>query len=207
MKLAVFGATGGIGGQVVKQALAQGHTVTAVVRDPARFTHPSDPGLHVVTAPDLKDGDVSGCDAAVSAIGPRRRSDVTVASGATRGILQALDRAGVGRFIAVSAMPVGPVPQGEGFLGRRVIYPLVSRALAGIYADLAVMEQQIAASGLTWTVVRPPRLNDKPRGDYRIAIGGNVTNGHFASRADIAHAILSFLDDDRVRNQAVGVAR
>lgn len=207
MKLAVFGATGGIGGQFVTQALEQGHTVTAVVRDPQRFTHPSDPALHVVTAPDLKDAVVSGCDVAVSAIGPRRRSDVTVASTATRGILHALDRAGVSRFVAVSAMPVGPVPQGEGFLGRRLVYPLISRVLAGVYADLAVMERDIAASGLTWTVVRPPRLNDKPRGDYRIAVGGNVPNGHFVSRSEVAHAMLALLDDDRARDQAVGVAR
>lgn len=207
MKLAVFGATGGIGGQVVTQALEQGHTVTAVVRDPQRFTHPSDPGLHVVTATNLADSPVSGCDAALSAVGPRKRADAGVASSATRGILTALDRAGITRFMAVSAMPVGPVPPGERLLGRRVVYPLVSRVFADLYADLAVMEREIAESGLTWTVVRPPRLTDKPRGDYRIAIGGNVPNGHFAARADIAHAMLALLDDDRARDRAVGVAR
>lgn len=37
MRLAVFGATGGTGRQLVEQALAQGHEVTAVVRDPARL--------------------------------------------------------------------------------------------------------------------------------------------------------------------------
>ena len=37
MKLTVFGATGGIGGQVVRQALAAGHEVTAVIRAAGRF--------------------------------------------------------------------------------------------------------------------------------------------------------------------------
>ena len=32
MKIIIFGATGGIGSQVVNQALAQGHTVTAFAR-------------------------------------------------------------------------------------------------------------------------------------------------------------------------------
>ncbi|NED84001.1 NAD(P)H-binding protein, partial [Streptomyces sp. SID11233] len=36
MKLTVFGATGGVGGEAVRQALAAGHEVTAIVRDPAR---------------------------------------------------------------------------------------------------------------------------------------------------------------------------
>jgi uncharacterized protein YbjT (DUF2867 family) len=37
MRLTVFGATGGTGRHVVQQALADGHQVTAVVRDPARL--------------------------------------------------------------------------------------------------------------------------------------------------------------------------
>ncbi|MYV41329.1 NAD(P)H-binding protein, partial [Streptomyces sp. SID1328] len=38
MRLTVFGATGGVGGEIVRQALDAGHEVTAVVRDPARLT-------------------------------------------------------------------------------------------------------------------------------------------------------------------------
>lgn len=40
MKLTVFGATGGIGKEIVQQALDAGHEVTAVVRDPARLPSP-----------------------------------------------------------------------------------------------------------------------------------------------------------------------
>jgi putative NADH-flavin reductase len=212
VKLTVFGATGGVGGQVVRLALEQGHTVTAVVRDAARFTQPGHKALHLVTVPDLADTDrlasaVSGSDAALSGVGPRSNKDVTAASSATRHIIAALDAASVTRFLAVSAAPVGPTPPGDSFFNRRIVHPLTRRFLAGIYGDLAVMEADIAASGLTWTVVRPPRLTDRPRGDYRTAIGGNVPGGHFLSRAELAHAMLSFIADDRVMGQAVGVAR
>lgn len=37
MKIAVFGAGGGTGGEIVKQALDQGHEVTAIVRKPEQL--------------------------------------------------------------------------------------------------------------------------------------------------------------------------
>lgn len=212
MKLAVFGATGGVGTQLVKLALEQGHTVTAVMRNPAKFTLPSHDQLHLVTVPDLADTErvqatISGSDAALSGVGPSGSKDVTAASVPTRHILTALQGAGIERFVAVSAAPVGPIPEEDSFLNRRVVYGLTRKFFAGIYADLAVMEQEIAASGLQWTVVRPPKLTGKPVGEYRIAIGGNVPRGMFASRAEVAHAMLALLADDRAIRQAVGVAR
>jgi uncharacterized protein YbjT (DUF2867 family) len=124
MKLTVFGATGRIGGHVVRQALDAGHTVTAVVRDPARFevTHPA---LEVATVPGLTDPGVLGSalessDAAISGVGPRGRKEGPVASSATRGILRAMEASGVRRFVAVSAVPVGPVPEGESLFNRRI---------------------------------------------------------------------------------------
>lgn len=207
MKLAVFGATGGIGRQLVQQALDQGHTVTAVVRREFDAA-----GAQVVTVPDFADVDrlqeaVAGSDAALSSVGPRTRADGAVASGVTKHILAALVHAGVPRFEAVSAAPVGPRPPGDGFLDRRVLHPIVGRVFAANYADLEVMESDIAASGLTWTVVRPPRLTDQPRGEYRIAIGSNLPRARLISRADVAHLMLTLLTDDRAKNTVVGVAR
>ena len=207
MKLTVFGASGGIGRQLVRQALDQGHSVTAVVRRQRDI-----PGADVAVVPDFADAErlhaaVEGSDAALAAVGPRTRKDGAVASGVTRHILAALLAAGVDRFVAVSAAPVGgPVP-GDSWLDRHVLYPIVNRVYAENYADLAVMEREIADSGLTWTVVRPPRLTDSPRGEYRIAIGGAVPRKHFAPRADVAHLMLASLADARLRNSVVGVAR
>jgi len=213
MKLTVFGATGGIGGHVVTQALDAGHTVTAVVRDPARLTVPAQHGLHVVAVPGLTEPGpleeaLRGSDAALSGVGPRSLKEAGVATTATRGILGALEATGVRRFVAVSAMPVGPVPDGERFVGRRIAYPLVRRVLRAVYDDLAAMEADIRRSGTEWTVVRPPRLTDKPlTGRYRLAYGANVPNGGFASRADVAHAMLALLDDPKAVGVPVGVAR
>jgi uncharacterized protein YbjT (DUF2867 family) len=54
MKLTIFAATGGIGRQVLEQALAAGHDVTAVVRNPKKLS--GERGVRIVTA-DLADPD------------------------------------------------------------------------------------------------------------------------------------------------------
>jgi putative NADH-flavin reductase len=211
MKLTVFGASGRIGGHVVTQALDRGYTVTAVVRDRAAIdvSHPS---LEVISVPGLTDPAplepaLAGSDAAISGIGPRSRKDGPVATNATRVIVPALEACGVRRFVAVSAVPVGPIPDGEGWLSRHVAYPLIRAMLRDTYADLAVMEEEIGRSRLEWTVVRPPRLVDKAlSGNYRTAIGGNVARGGTIGRADVAHAMLAALDNPAMLNQAVGVA-
>jgi uncharacterized protein YbjT (DUF2867 family) len=211
VKLTVFGATGGIGGQVVRQALDAGHKVTAVVRDPARFGV-SHPALEVATVPGLTDPEVlrpvlEASDAAISGVGPRGRKDGPVASSATRGILRAMEASGVGRFVAVSAVPVGPVPAGESFVNRRILLPLITVFLRDLYADLAEMEDEIRRSTTQWTVVRPPKLVNKPlTGTYRTVVGGNVPRGYAISRADTAHAMLAVLDDPATLGQPVGVA-
>jgi uncharacterized protein YbjT (DUF2867 family) len=211
IKMTVFGATGGIGGHVVRQALDDGHKVTAVVRDPTRFDV-SHPALDVATVPGLTDPDVLGSalessDAVISGVGPRGRKDGPVASSTTRGILRAMEASGARRFVAVSAVPVGPVPEGESFVNRRILLPFISAFARDVYVDLAEMEDEIRRSATEWTIVRPPKLVNKPlTGEYRTVVGGNVPRGYSISRADVAHAMLAALDDPATLRQAIGVA-
>ncbi|MDH6488046.1 NAD(P)H-binding protein [Streptomyces sp. SAI-127] len=209
MKLTVFGATGGIGRELVRQGLAAGHEVTAVVRDPARLTVTGE-RLEVVRA-DLTDPEVlrpvvAGRDAVLSGLGPRARKDAGIAARLTRVVLAAMEAEQVRRVLAVSAGPVGPAPVNEGAVDRWM-RGLVSAVLKDVYADLSEMEAELAASGTDWTVVRPPRLQDKPvTGVYRVVTGGFPARGRFISRADVAHAMLGMIGDAGVVKQGVGVA-
>jgi uncharacterized protein YbjT (DUF2867 family) len=211
MRMTVFGASGGIGGHVVRQALDAGYKVTAVVRDPGRFGV-SHPALEVATVPGLTDPEVlrpvlEASDAAISAVGPRRRKDGPVASTTTRAILSAMESIGVARFVAVSAAPVGPVPAGDSWVNRRILLPLVGALLRDVYADLAAMEDEIRRSTTDWTIVRPPKLVNKAlTGTYRTCVGGNVPRGYVISRANVAHAMLAALADRATVGQAVGIA-
>ncbi|MFI7108631.1 NAD(P)-dependent oxidoreductase [Nonomuraea sp. NPDC050227] len=222
MKLTVFGAGGGVGRQLLAQSLAQGHDVTAVVRDPARLD-----GLPVRVVPvadlttaeagDLRPA-VEGADAVLSALGPPNNAAAGVASRGTKAILAAMEAAGARRLVVVSAAPVGTTPSpgrpnpprhdpGDGPFLRYVVYPLVKAALRPQYLDLAVMEDAVRDSGLDWTLVRPVQLTDKPlTGAYRTAVGQNVPGGRYVSRADVAHAMLAALGRPETVRQVIGMA-
>jgi putative NADH-flavin reductase len=221
MKLTIFGATGGVGRQVLEQAIAAGHDVTAVVRDPEKL---SSTQVRVVTA-DLSDADpaalysaISGADAVLSGLGARSKADIGVAWRGTAAITQAMHAAGVRRIVVVSAAPVGTVPSparpapprhdpGDGFVLRNVAYPILRSAFHENYADLARMEDVLRESDLDWTVVRPVRLTSKPlTGTYRTAYGQNVRHGLFISRADVAHCMLRVLAEPGTFGQTVGIA-
>lgn len=215
MRITVFGATGGVGREVVAQALAAGHEVTAVARDPARLGVPAHDRLDVAVAADLTDEDalvpvLAGRSAVVSALGAgsnKQAKAAPVTGPAVRAVLAAMDRAGVSRLSVVSAAPLGPDVPGDGVFTRAVLLPVLRRALRDLYADLAVMEAAIVASSTEWTVIRPPRLLDRPgTGTYRRAIGANVPAGRVIPRADVAHALLATLDDPATFRRPVGIA-
>ncbi|MFF0446380.1 NAD(P)-dependent oxidoreductase [Streptomyces sp. NPDC004609] len=220
MRLTVFGATGGIGREIVGQALTAGHEVTAVVRDPARFTLPGagpgttglaqSPRLTLFRAglsdPEPLREAVAGRDAVLSGLGARKLSDAGIVTRLTRSVLAAMEAEGTRRLLVVSAGPLAGAPTGEPLLDR-ALSAVVSTVLKKLYADLRVMEADLAASATDWTSVRPPRLLDKPlTGVYRTAVGRNPRSARTIGRADVAHAMLSMVNDPRTVKQPVGVA-
>jgi putative NADH-flavin reductase len=220
MKLTIVAATGGIGRHLLDQALAAGHDVTAVVRDPAKLSREVRAVAVDLTDPDpaALESAVGGTDAVLSGLGPRSRADAGVTARGTRAVVDAMHATGVRRIVVVSAAPVGTVPSpgrphppardpGDGFLMHHVAGRAIKAILREHYADLALMEDVLRDSGLDWTVVRPPRLTDKPMtGTYRTAYGRNLRRGWFISRADVAHYMLGALDDPESIGHAVGIA-
>ncbi|CAL9564642.1 NAD(P)-dependent oxidoreductase [Streptomyces sp. enrichment culture] len=210
MQLTVLGATGGTGRLVVEQALDAGHHVRAVVRDPAKLTVRHD-RLAVLRADVFAAVDlvpvIDGTDAVVSALGARDRKDTgQVCSRAVRALLEAMERTGVRRVVAVSAQPVLRSGAGEPFWFRTTVTPIVRAVYRNVYADLEVMERLLAGSDTDWTVLRPPYLTDKPgTGRYRTALEENVS-GSSLTRADLAKALLDVVGDPGTVRHAIGVA-
>jgi putative NADH-flavin reductase len=220
MKLTIIGATGGVGRRLLDQAGTAGHDVTAVVRNPAKLDREVRSVAVDLSSPDpaaLRTA-LEGADAVLSGFGPHGRADAGVTASGTRAVVEAMRATGVRRIVAVSAAPVSTTPSpgrphpprhdpGEGFVMSRIATPLAHRVLGKVFADLAVMEDVLRESGLDWTVVRPPRLTDKPlSGAYRTAVGRNLKSGASVSRADVAHCMLRSLDDPATVGQALGIA-
>lgn len=209
MKLVIFGATGGTGQALLEQALDLGYDVTAAVRTPAKVTLKHD-RLHVTQA-DVTDAEavssaVRGQEAVLSALGvsdfrPFAKA-TSVYSGGTRTILDAMKSADVRRFIGVTSAGVNNDPN-EPLLYRLLLKPL----LRGPYRDMQRMEEDVKASGLEWTLVRPVRLTDGPRtGRYRVTPENRPKGGRTISRSDIADFMLAALDQSDYLNRAVVVA-
>lgn len=192
MKLIVFGATGGIGSQVVTQALAAGHEVTAVARHPAAISIKHE-RLEVVKG-DVLDADTmptfAGQDMVVSALGARDRASTVVYSQGVANIIRGMHTAHVRRLFCISASGLDPGP----FIQRVFARPVLWAILKEMYSDLVRMETVVKESGLDWTIVRPPMLNDKPRtGKYRVAVNKHLPGCWVISRADVADYILTQL--------------
>jgi putative NADH-flavin reductase len=211
MKLTVFGASGRIGGEIVRQGAAAGHDMTAVVRRGSAVAGlPGDARLVEVDGigdPDVLAPAVAGRDAVLSGLGPRARRDAEVTAPMTRCLLGAMERAGVHRILMVGAALAAAPHSDDSFVTRRVTWPLLNALLRPVYADLREAEDELERSGTEWTAVRPPRLvNRKVTGRYRTAIGQNPPRAGTISRADVAHAMLSMINDPATYRRPVGVA-
>jgi putative NADH-flavin reductase len=207
MKLAVLGATGGTGLEIVRQAIEQGHSVTAFVRSPERLK-PFDNRITIKQGDLLNSAElakaISGHDAILSGFGPRvpiAKADANLLRNFATALTTAMHHANVRRAIIVSTA----------FLFKDSIVPptyLFGRLLfPGVVIDASAMEQIMMQSGLDWTIVRPPQLTDKPfTGKYRVRIGHLPGFGFKISRADVAHSFLKTVRDPASIRKIVGVS-
>lgn len=194
MKVLVVGAAGGIGHEVVTQALNSGHQVTAYLRTPSKLGlgHPC---LSTIQGDVLDSASlalaIAGQDVVVSTIGINSLKPTTLYSEGASNIVRAMKAANCSRFLGIGASAMH-IDANDSPLLRYVGKPIVARILREHYADLARMEAIVESSRLDWTIVVPPRLTDGPRtGKYRTALNENVRGGKPAiSRADCADYIV-----------------
>jgi len=206
VKLLVPGATGGTGLQVVSQAIQRGHSVTAFVRNPSLLNAFSK-HLRIMKGDSLSSAELERAaanqDAVLSGFGPRvpqSKVDSSLMQDFATALTKAMTRAGARRVVVVSMAFLfkdSLIP--PAYLLGRLFFPR-------IVADAEKMERVIADSGLDWTIVRPPRLTDKPMTrKYRVRKGHLPRFGFTISRADTADFLLRAVDDRETVQKIIGV--
>ena len=112
MRVFLTGATGFVGGHVLKQLLAKGHSVRALMRDPekAKFQAGSQVELvqgDVVQGAGLDQG-MKACDAVIHLVGIIAETRTATFEGVhhvgTRNVVEAAKRNHIGRFVQMSAL-------------------------------------------------------------------------------------------------------
>jgi putative NADH-flavin reductase len=198
MKLAVFGASGRTGRPLVQQALAEGHEVKALVRDPPKM--PVSHERLTVIGGDVLDAakveeTVADTDAVLSALGHTETSPEDVQTRGTRNIVAAMENHGVRRLVSLTGAGVGGPKDEPKFVDKAITF-LLERLQPAVLGDAIGHAQVIKGSDLEWVIVRGPRLTEGPKkGEYRVgAIGKN--SGTQISRADLADFMLRQTTDD-----------
>jgi putative NADH-flavin reductase len=208
MKILLFGATGGTGRQVAAQALAAGHLVTAFLRQPAKLKcmHPS---LRLVQGDVLDYPAVlqamQGQEAVLSTLGAPASQKDNLRSAGTRHIVQAMQAAGVRRFVCMTTLGIGDSREALPWHYKYVLVPLL---LQHAFADSEVQEGVIRASRTDWTVVRPGELTNGPRtSSYQHGFAARTQGLRIkVSRADVADFMLRQLTDLTYLHQTPGLS-
>ena len=206
MKIVVFGGSSGTGLNVVEQALAEGHEVTAFANIPPAVTI-QNPHFHFIHGNVFNPADVEaaivGQDAVICTLGVRPGSTKPVCSKGTENIIAAMKKTGVKRFICQSGFMVaaldGEKREVSWFLP--MILPFFPKVKT-MFADKVIQERAIEQSDLDWVIVRPARLTDTPRtGRYKVGVPLSMGLNAKIARADVADFMLKQVNNDKYLRQ------
>ena len=201
MKLFVIGATGRTGREVVQQALARGHHITAFVRSPESITL-RDKRLTVVNGNATDENQLAEAirnhDAVLSALGPREVfKPSSLLHDSALATTHAMQRSGVKRLVILSAAAHFP-----GIPNR-----IVSLILRNHMRDSLAMEEVVQNGGLDWTIARPPRLTEQDYTTYRSREDAAPKMGFSLSRRAVAAFMLDAIEQKKHFHKIVGIAK
>lgn len=188
MKLVVLGANGRTGRHVVRDALAAGDHVTAVVRsDASRLTF-DHTRLDVVIGdpcdPAMLAGVFRGQDAVISTLGGRRptRHATAIYWRSADAIVEAAKTVGLTRVSVTSSALLFP--------SERLIDRLLAALVHNVVQSATRMETSLQRAGLALTIARCGFLTDAAETGYRAEVGALPEDGSSVSRRSLARFLV-----------------
>jgi putative NADH-flavin reductase len=212
MKIVIFGASGFSGKAILKEALAQNHQVTILVRSNVGVAF-RDKNLKVVEGNVLDKEIVNQIlhdqDAVIQCLGVGGKGDgkpTTFISDATKIIVEEMEKNKVKKLIAMSNVGAGNSIAFQPWIFNKIILPYFMKWLKVIIDDKNKMEPIIMNSRLDWTIVRCPNIVDKPmKGNCKATLDGkglklSVTLG------DMAAFMINQITDNTFLKQAPSIS-
>jgi putative NADH-flavin reductase len=208
MKVALYGATGKAGSRIIKELVSRGHTVTALVRNPANVAQ-LEPGV-VVKKDDLSDptkiaAAIDGAEAVISAYGPPQ-DDPDAIVGVTERQVEALNYGSNARLIVVGGAGTLNVAPGvtlvdSGYLPE-AYHPIARAHIRALNV--------LRASPIDWTYLAPAAyfVPGERTGKFRLGNDELIANARQDSRIsleDYAVALVDELEEPRHRRQRFSV--
>ena len=204
----LYGGSGRTGTLVMQQALAAGHSVRALVRNPTVISQNHADLTLIKGTPENAD-DVAkamqGCDAVISTLNNARASDSPFAKPVNRDTLlkdifditiAEMHDQGLRRIVSLGAAGVNESYETAPLFMRMLIK---WSNLGHAYRDHEMVEDALAASGLDWTVGRAMMLGNKegtaPVIESYVVNGANQPKPAMQiSRASVARWLIQSLD-------------
>ena len=204
MHIAVFGGSGRVGGRFIEYALAEGHSIRALVRDPAKLTPRA--GLEVIVGDVLTPADVertvAGADAVVSGLGGAGVDNPGEAqSQGMRNIVAAMQKHGLRRVLGVAGGGILDSVNG-GLRHDQPTFPAVFKKVSSRHKEAW---HAMRDSGLDWTMVATGDIVPGERtGVYRTLEDFLPEGARKISVEDVADFLLKSLRDGTHLQKRVG---
>ncbi len=208
MIVTVFGSTGLMGKEIVKQAIFKDHHVRAYGRNVYTTTYTPSDKLETIKGTLFDDEQVfnalKGADVVLSALGGSSDGNDKTRSLGIKHIISQMKRAGIKRIIAIGGMGILPGDNGKMLMdaeGFPVEYLPVSEEHKTVF-------EALRDSGLDWTMVAPPVIKDAgPTGDYTVAKDAvPETNNDFINSGDLALFIVNEMERNEYICSLVGIS-
>lgn len=211
MKLLIIGATGGTGQYVVDQSLALGHSITAFVRNPAKFKI-SHANLKVIQGDVMELSSLQRAmqnqEAVICCLGAPALKAGKLRSIGTENIIKAMNENGVSRLICQSSLGFGDsaiLLKNASFFTKNIVIPFI---LKKTFEEHNIQENHIKQSNLNWTIVRPATMdNGKFTGIYKHGFPYTDTSLKLKiSKADVADFLVAQLSSTTYQGKITGIS-
>jgi len=207
-KLVIFGATGGTGRELVKQAIEDNYSVTAFVRNPKILKNLPQKNLTLIKGDVLNPKDVNNAvrdqNIVLCSLGMPASDKSTLRADGTGNIIQAMQMNKVDRLICQTSLGFGDSKEVLPWHMKYIIVPFI---LKNAFKDHELQEQKIEESDLAWTIVRPGNMtNGSKTGNFKHGFRPNEKIKLKVSRADVAHFMLEQIKEEKYIHKKVGIS-